>query len=443
MGASSDVTVPASDPAPITRRQIAAAVAGNALEFYDFLTYAYFAVQIGHVFFPNKSGFVSLILSLTTFGVGFVTRPLGAILIGRYADRRGRRAAMMLSFAMMGLGILGLTVTPGYRQIGLAAPVLVVLWRLCQGFALGGEVGAATAFLVEAAPAGKRGLFASFQDVCQGLANMAGGVVGVTLSLVLSRGDLDGWGWRVAFGIGVLILPIGLYLRSGLVETLTRPEAVTRHQPATPRLRAHLRIIAIGVGLIASGTVTTYLLTYMTTYARETLHVSAGAALAAPLAKGAAATIVAVLAGLATDRFGRRVMSLWPRVAFMVLAWPIFAMMNRYPGGVTLLGGIFILSAVTILSGAAAYAAITESLRKEVRGMVFGAIYAGSVTVFGGTTQPIIAWLIHLTGDPLAPMWYAEAFVAVGVVAALAMRESAPTRSELDALAANAGLASA
>ena len=435
------MTESAEAPPRVTKRQIAAAVAGNALEFYDFLTYAFFAVQIGHAFFPAKTGFISLILSLATFGVGFVLRPLGAIVIGRYADRRGRRSAMMLSFGIMGVGILGLTFTPGYRQIGIAAPVLIVFWRLCQGFALGGEVGAATTFLVEAAPAGKRGLYASFQDVCQGLANMAGGIVGVGLSMLLSTSDLDAWGWRVAFGIGAVILPVGLYLRSSLVETLTRPEPVTRHQPASPALRAHLRIIGIGVALIASGTVTTYLLTYMTTYARETLHVSPRAALAAQLVRGAAAAMFAILAGMATDRFGRRALSIWPRVAFIVLAWPIFAAMNRYPGAVTLLGGVFILSAVQILSGAAVYAAIAESVRKEVRGMVFGGVYAGSVAVFGGTTQPIIAWLIHVTGDPLAPMWYAVAFVAIGLVAALAMRESAPSRSELGVLAVEPRLA--
>ena len=264
---------------------------------------------------------------------------------------------------------------------------------------------------------------------------MAGGIVGVVLSLTMSNADLDAWGWRIAFGLGALILPIGLYLRSSLVETLTKPEAVSRHQPATPRLGAHLRIIGTGVALIASGTVATYLLTYMTTYARETLHVSAGTALAAPLARGSAAAIFAIVAGLATDRFGRRALSIWPRAAFIVVGWPIFALMNRFPGPATLLVGVFILSAVTILSGAAMYAAIAESVRKEVRGMVFGGIYAGSVAVFGGTTQPIIAWLIHITGDPLAPMWYAEAFVTLGLIAALMMRESAPSRTEISSAA--------
>ncbi len=431
MGAASHVTETTDDHPPVTKRQVAAAVAGNALEFYDFLTYAYFAVQIGHAFFPNKSGFVSLILSLATFGVGFVLRPIGAIVIGRYADRHGRRSAMMLSFAMMGMGILGLALTPSYAKIGIVAPLLVVLWRLCQGFALGGEVGAATAFLVEAAPAGRRGLYASFQDVCQGLANVAGGLVGITLSLVLSRPDLDAWGWRVAFLIGALILPVGLWLRSSLVETLAHPEAVSEHQPATARIRDHWRIIVIGLGLIASSTVNSYLFTFMTTYARETLHIAPGAALAVPLFRGVSAAGFAVLAGFLTDRFGRRPLSLWPRVAFMALAWPIFAIMSRYPGPATLLGGVFVLSSVANLSGAALYAGVSESVRKEVRGMIFGGVYAGAVAVFGGTTQPIIAWLIHVTGDPLAPMWYAEAFTAIGVVAALFMRESAPAKTGL------------
>ncbi|MEO7027252.1 MAG: MFS transporter, partial [Caulobacteraceae bacterium] len=260
-----------SDAAPISRRQVAAAVVGNALEFYDFTTYAYFAVQIGHAFFPGRSTFISLILSLATFGAGFILRPLGALVLGRLADRRGRRPAMIISFALMGVGIVGLAATPGYASWGPIAPVLVVTWRLIQGFALGGEVGPTTAYLVEAAPPHHRGLYAAWQGASQNLAAIAGGSVGVLLSAVLGEAALDAWGWRLAFAIGALILPIGLILRRDLPETLHRPEPAGAHQPDRPQLRAHGRVIALGLALVAAATVATYAMTYMTTYARQTL----------------------------------------------------------------------------------------------------------------------------------------------------------------------------
>ncbi|MGI9168805.1 MAG: MFS transporter, partial [Caulobacteraceae bacterium] len=154
-------------PAPISRRQVAAAVIGNALEFYDFTVYAFFAREIGRTFFPGHSPFLSLILSLATFGAGFILRPIGSVVIGRYADRRGRKPAMLLSFALMGAAILALSITPSYAQIGVAAPILVLAWRMAQGFALGGEVGPTTAFLIEASPAARRGLYGAWQGASQ------------------------------------------------------------------------------------------------------------------------------------------------------------------------------------------------------------------------------------------------------------------------------------
>ncbi|MEO8812588.1 MAG: MFS transporter, partial [Caulobacteraceae bacterium] len=216
---------------PITRRQVTAAVIGNGLEFYDFTTYAFFAVQIGHNFFPGRTPFISLMLSLGTFGAGFFLRPIGAILIGRYADKHGRRPAMLFSFALMGAAILGLALTPSYAAIGPLAPVLVVIWRLCQGFALGGEVGPTTAFLVEAAPPEKRGFYGAWQSVSQNLASVVGGLVGVSLAGVAGAAALETWGWRVAFLLGALVLPFGLILRRNLPETLHRGEA---HAPNLP-----------------------------------------------------------------------------------------------------------------------------------------------------------------------------------------------------------------
>jgi len=413
----------------ISRRQVTAAVIGNALEFYDFTIYAFFAREIGSAFFPGRSHFLSLILALATFGAGFILRPVGSVLIGRYADVRGRKPAMLFSFALMGAAMLGLALTPSYAQIGVAAPILVLIWRLAQGFALGGEVGPTTAFLIEASPADRRGFYASWQNTSQNLAIVAGGLVGVALASVAGAAGLQAWGWRVAFLIGALTLPLGLWLRRNLPETLHRAEAVTAHQPAHATLRGHARIIALGLSLIAAATVATYALAYMTTYARETLHMGPGIALGAQVANGGAGAVGGLVGGLLCDRFGRRALLIWPRVFLLLAIWPAFFLMTRNRDAVTLIVAVIVLAASLGMGAAAVYSALTESLRKEVRGAVFGGVYAIAVATFGGSTQVVIASLTHATGDPLSPAWYVIAFTLVGLIASLAMRETAPGRA--------------
>ncbi len=413
----------------IKPRHVAAAVIGNALEFYDFTTFAYFATQIGRAFFPSHSHFVSLMLALGAFGAGFVLRPVGSLVLGRYADRHGRRPAMMISFAMMGIAIVGLAVTPAYSTIGVAAPILVVVWRLCQGFALGGEVGPTTAYLIEAAPPHRRALYAAWQAVSQNMAAIVGGSTGVILTFLIGAADLDVWGWRLAFGLGALILPVGLILRRNLPETLHHPEEATRHQPALTTLRAHARIIGLGLVLIAAATVSTYSMTYMTTYARETLKLSSRVSLAAPIVNGTAGVLFGLAGGLLSDRLGRRALLIWPRLFFILALWPVFYLMARNRDAVTLFAGIFILAGASALTTASVFAAIAESLRKEVRGLALGGVYAIAVAVFGGGTQPAITWLIEVTGDPLSPAWSGIVFALAGLAASLAVRETAPSRA--------------
>ncbi|MEO8926374.1 MAG: MFS transporter [Caulobacteraceae bacterium] len=415
--------------APISRRQVAAAVIGNALEFYDFTTYAFFALEIGRTFFPGRSPFISLILSLATFGAGFILRPLGSVLIGRYSDKHGRKPAMLFSFALMGGAILALALTPSYAQIGIAAPILVLTWRMAQGFALGGEVGPTTAFLVEASPPARRGLYGAWQGASQNIAAVGGGLVGVGLAALAGAAGLEAWGWRVAFLLGAAVLPFGLWLRRNLPETLHRIEAASIHQPADATLRGHARIIALGLGLIAAATVSTYAMTYMTTYARDTLHMAPGIALGAQIANGLAGAAGGLAGGLLCDRFGRRALMIWPRIFFLAAVWPAYVLMVRHHNAATLLIAVTVLATSLALTSAAVFVAITESLRKELRGGVFGAVYAIAVATFGGTTQLVITWLIKATGDPLAPAWYVIAFTLVGLIASLAMRETAPGRA--------------
>lgn len=223
-------------------RQIAAVAMGNALEFYDFVTYAFFAVQIGRTFFPSYSPSGSLLASLATFGAGFLTRPLGAFVIGRIGDRRGRKPAMLLSFGLIGIAVTGLALTPSYGRIGILAPILAIAFRMLQGFALGGEVGPSTAFLIEAAPPSRRGLYTSFQAMRADASILVAGLVGVVLSSIMDAPALDAWGWRIALLLGAAIIPFGLMLRRSLDETL---HAADTAAPARPRHLA--RIVVPGI----------------------------------------------------------------------------------------------------------------------------------------------------------------------------------------------------
>jgi MFS family permease len=400
-------------------------VVGNALQFYDFLTYAFFAVQIGRTFFPSHNATSSLLASLATFGVGFLSRPIGGLVIGVMGDRVGRKPAMMLSFALMGVAIIGLALTPSYRSIGVIAPIAVIAFRLLQGFALGGEVGPSTAFLIEAAPPLKRGLYVSLQYMTQDAAVLVAGLVGVALANLLTPGDLDAWGWRVAFLIGAVIVPFGLLLRGGLPETLIAARAAEPQGERTA-LRPHVRIAILGLMLLGSGTIASYLLTYMTTYAGTTLHMKASLAFGATVMLGLCGVICDPVGGWLSDRYGRKRVMLAPWVLLLFLVFPAFWMLNHFRTSAALLAATALLTIPGSISGSSVLVGITESLPPRIRSGALATLYAVAIATFGGTTQFIVAWLISVTGNPLAPAWYMAGAVIVGVIAMVAMRETAP-----------------
>ncbi len=412
----------AAPPVKATRFQIGAVVAGNALEFYDFLTFSFFAVDIGQAFFPSKDSFGSLLASLATFWVGFLTRPIGAFVIGRMGDRVGRKPAMLLCFALMGLAIVGMAVTPGYAQIGLAAPVIVVALRLLQGFALGGQVGPSTAFLIEAASPPRRGVMISLQYLGQGLSTFSAGAIGVVLAATLAPPAFHAFGWRIALAIGALIVPTGLILRNGLAETLHGAEP----QPTTAAARPAVRGLAIAFVMLSATTIITYVLNYITSYATVTLKMPANVAFAATMVRGLGVLIGAVLGGWLADRVGRRPVMVWPGALLLLLTVPSFWWLGELRTAANLFGLIFMLSVVSAVSSTAALVWITESMPKASRSTSLALTYAIAISIFGGSAQFNVAWLTHATGNPLAPAWYMTVAGAVGLIAMFAANETRP-----------------
>jgi MFS family permease len=411
----------------VSKISVVAAVAGIFLEFYDFTTYTFFAVMIGEHYFPAKDPFVSLILSVATFGVGFITRPIGGIVVGGYADRAGRRPAMILTVGLMAMGTLIVALTPSYATIGPLAPILVVLARLMQGFALGGEVGPATSFLLEAAPPGKRGLYASWQLASQGLSTLLAGAVGVFTSAILSTHDMQDWGWRVPFLLGLLVVPVAVFIRRMLPETLDL-HAPMVHQSLGSILStliiANSRPIILAFALISSGTIGVYILNYMTTYAITTLHMPTTVSLAATLVLGVCILLFSLIGGWLSDKVGRKPLLIVSGILFILGAYPGFILINEFKNATALLAVTAYLAASFSLGAGVALTIIPESLPKPVRSAGLGISYALGVTLFGGTAQLVVAWLIHLTDDPLSPAWYLIASSIVGLMAVLMMAET-------------------
>src|SRR3984957_16521746 len=405
-------------------RHVLAVALGNAVEFYDFVSYAFFAAQIGRAFFPSDSPTSSLLASLATFGAGFLTRPLGAFVLGRLGDRIGRKPAMLASFALIGIGVVGLPLIPPYSSIGIVAPILAVGFRLVQGFALGGEVGPSTAFLMEAAPPLRRGLYISLQAMSADAAVMVAGLVGIGLASALTAAQLDRWGWRVALLAGAMIIPVGLVLRRTLVETLRPRQAANE----VPTIRSYGRIAAAGLALLASATTTNYLLNYMTTYASSTLGMPSKIAFGATAIVGLCGVVCDPLGGWLSDKVGRKPVMIIPCVCLANAAIPCFMLLERERSSFALYVACGILASASTLSTSTSLVAVTESLPHRVRSGALAIIYALSISIFGGSTQFIVAWLTRLTGSPLAPAWYMIGGVIVGLLALCVMPESAPIK---------------
>ena len=411
----------------IHKRQILAAVIGNALEWYDFVVYGFLTVIISRLFFPSDSEYTSLLMAMATFGVGFFMRPVGGILIGMYADRKGRKAALQLIILLMTISIAMIAFAPTYAAIGAAAPALIVLARLLQGMATGGEFASATAFLVESAPAGRRGFYGSLQMVGQSIAALAGAAAGMLIIHGLTPEQIDQWGWRVPFLFGLLIGPVGLWIRRHLNETEAFIEA-SQSTDAQVGLMAlwhsHRRSIAVSFGLVVSGTIMYYVvLIYMPTYAKTQLGIPLGDAFSAQVAGLLCLTLGTPFFGILSDRIGRRPVLMLASVLYFVLPYPLFSWLQADPGLFRLaVMQIVLCSAVAVGFGAIS-TALAEQFPVRMRSTGLALAYNFAVMLFGGFAQLIVTWLIKATGTPLAPAYYVMFGAMVGLSAAYFLTE--------------------
>lgn len=402
-------------------RVIISASIGNALEWFDLIVYGFFAATISKQFFPGNNDTVSLLIAFGTFGISFFMRPLGAIVLGIYSDRAGRKASLTLSIVLMTLGTFIIAVLPGYATIGIAAPILLTIARVIQGFSAGGEFGSSTAFMAEHALE-RRGFFASFQVASQGLTTLLASVFGALLTTHLSAEQMSSWGWRVPFVFGLIIGPVAYYIRRSTSET----PAFIAEGPAKAPLRdavTHERSrVVYGVGAVVLATVATYIGLYMPTHAIRQLGMPPGIAFSASIATGFVQMIGAPIAGHLSDKFGRMRPMLVASVLLLILLYPLFRLLQAYPNLETLLAIQIVLGLVLSAYFGPLPALLAELFPTRSRTIGMALAYNISVTIFGGFAPFIITWLIATTGDKLAPSFYGVAAAFISTVALIGIK---------------------
>src|ERR1700722_2612660 len=406
---------------PDSWRVVVAASIGNALEWFDLVVYGFFAVVIAKLFFPTGNDTVSLLLTLGTFGVSFFMRPLGAIFVGAYAGRAGRKAALTLSILLMMSGTLIIAILPTYQTFGLAAPLILVAARLMQGFSAGGEFGSATAFLAEHEP-DRRGFFASWQVASQGLTTLLAAGFGVLLTGKLSPEQMGSWGWRVPFFFGLLIGPVAWYIRTKLDETPEFLAAETTTTPLRDTFASQKLRLVIAIGVVVLGTVSTYLVLFMPTYGVKQLGLAPSVAFAAITLTGVIQMLFAPLVGRLSDRHGRTRIMLVSAVLLLVLIYPAFVYLVAHPSFGTLIVVQIVLGFLMTGYFGALPGLLSEIFPVQTRNTRMSLAYNIAVTIFGGFGPFIITWLIGATGSKVAPSFYMMFAAVVSLAALIAAR---------------------
>ncbi|PUA19529.1 MFS transporter [Glaciimonas sp. PCH181] len=393
-------------------RAVGASLIGNTLEWFDLSVYAYFAVTIGKVFFPSDDSSLSLLMAFGTFGLSFLIRPVGAMVLGAYADRAGRKKSLSMSLSLMLLGTFMIAVMPSYATIGVLAPAGMVLARLLQGFSAGGEFGSSTAFMMEHAPQKKRVFVASLQFASQGFGVVIASLFGYFLTKNLTAAAMQDWGWRIPFFFGLSIAPVGLYLRSKVDESpefahkAENKNAHTVNKPISHLFRSQKLLMLVATGVLIISTASTFLIKYMPTYAVENLKLSQSTGFLATLLAGLMLTFVTPIVGLLADRIGRIRIMLGAAIVYMLLAYPFFLWLNANPTDTSLLLVVGMIGLIKAIYFAPLASVMSDIFPVETRVTGMSLSYSIGVSVFGGFAPAISIFLIKITGTPVATSYY-------------------------------------
>jgi MHS family proline/betaine transporter-like MFS transporter len=410
-----------------TARAVVAASIGNMLEWYDFTVYASFAIYIAHNFFPSNDPSIDLLKTFLAFGVGFVVRPVGAILIGLYGDRAGRKAALTLTILMMAGGTLIIAAAPVYAVIGFGAPVLLLAGRVLQGFSAGGEIGGAAAFLVENASPDKKGIYASWLQASMGMSNILGALVALSVTSLLAPEQVMAWGWRLPFAVGLLIAPVGLFLRKTLHETpafeaeQARQKAETQppESPLVRIFRDHWPQLLIGLGFSILWAVAVYtLMIFGPVYVQDAFHFTPPQAFRATFIGNFFLVAGCFVSGALSDRIGRRMMLTIGASLLLITVLPLYLWLQASPTPGTL---IVVQTSFCLLVGSfvgVAPAALSELFPTGVRSTGMSLVYNTAITVFGGFAPALLTDITHRgTRLVLAPAWYVMAAALLALIA--------------------------
>ncbi len=423
------------DRSSARRKAIWSCSIGNFLELFDFVVFGFFAATIGRNFFPSIDPTISLLSSFATYGVGFVMRPVGAMLLGAYGDRHGRKRMLVLTITLMAVATGGMAIVPNYATIGIWAPILLLACRLLQGLATGGEWGAAATFLVEYAEPGKRGLTGSFQQMGFGFGTIGGTLCATLINGLMAPAAVESWGWRIPFVLGCLIAPVAVYIRSHVDETpLFRKTEAEHHIAASPlrdALRLYWREILTVTGIGIVGTVGGYISNiFLPPFAIGQLHLPAQSIYLLTTISAVLQTICILLAGALSDRIGRKAVLMISAVGYLVLIYPLFLLLTGSPSLPTFAMAQMIPAILVAMNSGPLAAVLCELFPTRVRLTALSVGYSLAVALFGGFAPFIATFLIQQTGNLISPTYYGLLCAAITIFTLLRMRD--PTNKPLD-----------
>lgn len=411
--------------ARVEKKAVLAAVIGTTLEWYDLFAYLYFSVTISKLFFPNADPLVSLLATVGTFGGSYLVKPLGALVLSSYADRVSAKAALTLTVTLMGLGTAMIAFTPTYSSIGIWATGVMVLARLIQGFSSGGEYGSGISFIVQRAPKNRRGFYSSFQIAAQGLTSVFAGLTGVVITSSLSPEQIANWGWRVPFIIGLVIIPVAVYIRSNIAEVKTSP-AVPRHAtPVREAVRRYPLLCLLSIGTFILVSVSSYALAfYLPTYAVRNLGLAPTSAYSATILTGLVQALFSPVFGTLSDKLGRLKVMRTAAILMAILVIPAFHFVVSNPTVSALLASQFFLGLLMTAYQAPMPALLCDMFPPEIRTVGVSIAHDFTAATFGGFTPFLITYLIGTTGSKLVPGFYVGLAAVVSVICITLVRRS-------------------